>query len=417
MVRNLEGWGPKAIEIYSVDGTKLENVEIEGVRAHDAQAAILIRLGARLRPHYFQKGEPIAPGCLRGVRIKDVEVELSDKSYREILLEHGIDNAGVADCRRYPPRDSFISGLPEHRIEDVRIENVSIRHPGGGRETDVFRSVPERPDAYPASYIFGQLPAYGLYCRHADGIQLRNVTIQTEHPDPRPMLVCDDVKNLLVDRVNATAASPRFPVIWLIGVDDAVIENCTAPQGSDVFVAATGAPPALDRIRLQANDTRLAATPLRRLAPGELVASGLPPFRETSPGLVVIEADQLWLVEPMAVQTGAERPSTGISPWRLPAAANRERLWPFRDFDPGRVSPLGPHVRPLGRVGQFLRLDRRRATVAHRSRQARGMALDRRPQPYRGQVRRPGQNRGSLEAGPHTIQIQNRESGTRSPKS
>ncbi len=66
VVRNLEGWGPKAIEIYSVDGTKLENVEIEGVRAHDAQAAILIRLGARLRPYYFQKGEPVAPGCLRG---------------------------------------------------------------------------------------------------------------------------------------------------------------------------------------------------------------------------------------------------------------------------------------------------------------------------------------------------------------
>ena len=145
------------------------------------------------------------------MRIKDVQVELSDKSYREILLEHGIDNAGVADCRRYPPRAGFISGLPEHRIEDVRIENVSIRHPGGGRETDVFRSVPERPDAYPSSSIFGQLPAYGLYCRHADGIQLRNVTIRTENADPRPMLVCDDVKNLLVDRMNATAASPVSP--------------------------------------------------------------------------------------------------------------------------------------------------------------------------------------------------------------
>lgn len=417
VVRNLEGWGPKAIEIYSVDGTELENVEIEGVRAHDAQAAILIRLGARLRPHYFQQGEPIAPGSLRGVRIKDVQVELSDKSYREILLEHGIDNAGVADCRRYPPRAGFISGLPEHRIEDVRIENVSIRHPGGGRETDVFRSVPERPDAYPSSSIFGQLPAYGLYCRHADGIQLRNVTIRTENADPRPMLVCDDVKNLLVDRMNATAASPRFPVIWLIGVDDAVIENCTAPQGAEVFVAATGTAPALDRIRLQANDTRHAATPLRRLAPGELIASGLPLFRETSPGLVVMEADQLWLVEPMAVQTDAERPSDRHIAVATPGS--REQGGAYGRFE---ISTPGEYVlwaRTFGPSAEsdsfYVSIDGGPPSLSD---------LDQLGAWHWTAVRNriEGKSAGRartvvpLEAGRHTIQIRNRESGTRIAK-
>lgn len=416
VVRNLEGWGPKALELYSVDGTQMENIDIEGVRAHDAQAAILIRLGARLRPHYFGAGEEVVPGYLRGVRIKNVEVELSDKSYREILLEHGIENAGAADCCRYRPRESFISGLPGHRIEDVRIEDVSIRYPGGGAETDVFRTVPERPEAYPAAGMFGPLPAYGLYCRHADVIQLRNVTIRCESPDPRPLLVCDDVKNLLVDRIEATSASTRFPVIWLSDVHDAEVQNCTAPPGTDVFVAATGTGPALDGIRLTANDTRQAATPLRRLAPGELVASGLPKFAETSPGLVAVEAEAMWLVEPMSVEGDADRPSDRYI--IVPAPGNRDRGDAYGRFD---VSTPGEYVvwaRAFGDSGEsdsfYASIDRAPSSLTDLKKLGAWhwtVVRDR----IAGEPAKQA-TVFQLQAGEHTLQIRNRESGTKIDK-
>jgi alpha-tubulin suppressor-like RCC1 family protein len=209
VVRNLEGWGAKALEIYSVDGTEMENIDIEGVRMHDALAAVLIRLGARLRPGYFGPDEDRVPGFLRQVRIKDVHVELSDKSYREILLEHGVENAGVADCHRYEPRESFISGLPEHPVEAVLLEDVAISSPGGVHTVRAAGTVPERPEAYPASYMFGRLPAWGLYMRHANGITLRNLTLEPQEPDARPPLVDENVRNLRTEGILVREASER----------------------------------------------------------------------------------------------------------------------------------------------------------------------------------------------------------------
>ncbi len=417
VVRNLEGWGPKALELYSVDGTQMENIDIEGVRAHDAAAAILIRLGARLRPYYFREGEAVVPGYLRGVQIKDVQVELSDKSYREILLEHGIENAGAADCRRYPPRESFISGLPGHRVEEVRIEDVSIRYPGGGQETDVLRTVPERPDAYPAAGMFSQLPAYGLYCRHAQGIQLKNVTIRSEAPDPRPMLVCEDVKGLLVDRVSATSASPRFPLIWLVDTSDVMVRNCTAPPGTGVFVAATGTEPELTSVRQAANDIPEAATPLRRFAPGELVISGLPKFDEAPPGVVVVEAEAMWLAEPMAVETDADQPAKRHI--AVPPPGNRDRGSAYGCFE---VSTPGEHVvwvRAMGTSGDsdsfYASIDREPLSLTD---------LEKIGTWHWTIVRNrvDGESAGrtatvfALNAGSHTLQIRNRESGTKIDK-
>ena len=202
VVRQLEGWGAKALEIYSVDGTEMENIDIQGVHVQDALAAILIRLGARLRPSYFRSGEERVPGFLRQVRIKDVLVELSDKSYREILLEHGVENAGVADGHRYEPRESFISGLPEHLIEQVLVEDVTIRIPGTVPHTQVGRAVPERPDAYPAVYMFGRLPAWGLYIRHANGATLRDLRLELQSPDARPPLAHENVHDLRQEEIS-----------------------------------------------------------------------------------------------------------------------------------------------------------------------------------------------------------------------
>lgn len=196
VVRDLEAWGAKAIEIYSVDGTDLEGVSIENVRAHDALAAILIRLGARLRPSYFQAGEERVPGRLCKVDIRNVEVDLSDKSYREILFELGIENAGTADCHRYAARESFISGLPGHLVEGVTIADTVIRWPGGGSAVSALATVAERPDSYPAAGMFGTLPAWGFYVRHARGIVFRNVQLELLAPDARPPLVEEDAAGL-----------------------------------------------------------------------------------------------------------------------------------------------------------------------------------------------------------------------------
>ena len=95
-----------------------------------------------------------------------------------------------------------IVGLPNLRIENVVLENIEMVYPGRGdslyakvgltdRELD---AIPEMEKSYPEFSQFKELPAWGLYVRHADGIQLKNVSFKAQNEDYRPAVVLDDVK-------------------------------------------------------------------------------------------------------------------------------------------------------------------------------------------------------------------------------
>lgn len=60
-----------------------------------------------------------------------------------------------------------------------------------------YNAVPEQIDAYPEFHMFGELPAWGLFVRHVDGLTLDNVVMSVRDPDYRPSIVAsDDVHNL-----------------------------------------------------------------------------------------------------------------------------------------------------------------------------------------------------------------------------
>ncbi len=63
------------------------------------------------------------------------------------------------------------------------------------------KDVPEQVDKYPEFSMFGELPAYGLYLRHVDGIILRNVRFTLAAPDFRPAIVMEDVVRPVFDGV------------------------------------------------------------------------------------------------------------------------------------------------------------------------------------------------------------------------
>ena len=62
-----------------------------------------------------------------------------------------------------------------------------------GRRLD---QVPENEAAYPEFSMFGELPAWGLYVRHASGIRLLHCAFRHPQAGFRPSLVFDDVKGL-----------------------------------------------------------------------------------------------------------------------------------------------------------------------------------------------------------------------------
>ena len=54
--------------------------------------------------------------------------------------------------------------------------------------------------------MFGPLPAYGLYCRHVEGLTLRDIQLNTRKPDMRHAVVLDDVKQVQIERLQADRA-------------------------------------------------------------------------------------------------------------------------------------------------------------------------------------------------------------------
>ncbi len=181
-----------AVALEIVDGGTLEDVVIDGVDARNTGNALFIRLGARA------KNRP--PGTLRNVTIRNLRAQIPlgapDAAY---------PMAGPLPAEAHNLFPSSIAGLPGHPVQNVTLENIAITFGGGGatwranRPLDALASVPEQAATYPEFSMFGELPAWGLYVRHVDGLKLRNVRLALQTPDYRPALVSDDVRSLAIN--------------------------------------------------------------------------------------------------------------------------------------------------------------------------------------------------------------------------
>ncbi len=116
------------------------------------------------------------------------------------------------------PFPSSITGIPGHDVENVVLENIHITYPGRGNKGYAYlpvyrlRSVPEVESGYPEFSMFGELPAWAFYVRHADGLTMKNITVKAEEKDYRPAFVFDDVRNLDLDRITISKANNNPPV-------------------------------------------------------------------------------------------------------------------------------------------------------------------------------------------------------------
>jgi len=197
--RNLTCYGAKALELYSVDGSEVQDIRIEKVRAHDALVALNIRLGARLRKEYWAQGVEPKVGFLRNISVCDVTGNVASRAWRDLLLENEIPDAEWATSRPEQAYDSCISGLPEHVVENVTVEKMTIRIPGGTGIVPDAATLPERPEAYPHAGNFGLLPAHGIFVRHARDVAIRKVKVKTEAPDVRPPFASYDAPGFSVE--------------------------------------------------------------------------------------------------------------------------------------------------------------------------------------------------------------------------
>jgi polygalacturonase len=219
------------IAIEMVDGSTLDGLVVSNVTMRDVRTPIFIRLGNRGRGMKV----PV-PGILRNVSISNV-------------VATGAELA------------NSITGLPGHPVENVTLANINITMRGGGREVRGL-DLPENPEKYPESTMFGELPAYGLYVRHAAGLALKDVQVRWDQEDVRPAMIFDEVRDLDLDGFRSGKAAGEQPVVWFNQVTEALVRGCRAPAGAQRFLRVSGA--GTGNVRLWGNDLTGAAQPLDR---------------------------------------------------------------------------------------------------------------------------------------------------------
>lgn len=178
-----------AITFAAVDGGEIENIVVDGVRSINTGNVIFLRIGDR-----WSKGKK---PYMKDITISNVYAE----------VPFGKPDAGynyegpVEDLPRNISPASIV-GLPEYKIQNVKLKNIEIVYPGAGNPLYAKRgltpaeldSIPEMRTAYPEFSQFKELPAWGIYVRHAEGISFENVTFTALKKDYRPSIVIDDVK-------------------------------------------------------------------------------------------------------------------------------------------------------------------------------------------------------------------------------
>lgn len=211
------------IKLLTVDGAHLRNITISDITMVEVKTPILLRLGSRL--NVFRKGKDTKQetGTFENVTIRNVKAQAS------------------ANAQLKPPSGILITGVPGHYISNVTLENIQINLAGGGNATNARQVVPEAIDKYPEVKTFGPLvPAYGVWARHVKGLKLINVTFTLDSNDLRPAFVCEDGKDIEIDRWKIPATNGAQAIIRLENVEKATIRNNDVQGTAEAFVRIEG---------------------------------------------------------------------------------------------------------------------------------------------------------------------------------
>jgi hypothetical protein len=244
--RNKWGQGPIAgVAIEAVDGGNIDGLVISNITMDEAKTAIFIRLGNRGRAQSVP-----TPGTVKNVSISNLTATRTSLA-----------------CS--------ITGIPEHYITDVLLSNVRISAAGSRSTEHVNREIAEQIHQYPRSDMFGELPAYGLFCRHVKNLMLDSLHFSLEDADQRPAIVAVDADGFDLVSFRAAPPSAEQALIQLNNVRQALINGARTFPGTGKFLRLQGQ--RTQNIHLVANDLSGIALPFdvdEDVPPGALLEHG-----------------------------------------------------------------------------------------------------------------------------------------------
>jgi polygalacturonase len=221
----------RGLALEAVDGATIEGVTITNIAMRNiCNAAIFLRIGNRARG---PAGTPV--GTIRNVSISHVIATDVDARYPIIiagLAGHPIENVSLSDIRVVSRGGLSLDDAAKQPASLVN--RFFLRAAGLADPRDPFLP-PEQEKAYPEPSMFGLLPAYGIYVRHAANLQFRDLNLGFMKDDTRPAIVLDDVAGVEFDHLKAARAGDaplfvlrrvtHFEVGHVAGLSDQRIES------------------------------------------------------------------------------------------------------------------------------------------------------------------------------------------------
>lgn len=176
-----------AVALEAVDGGFIKNIVIDSLKSINTGNLIFLRTGERWVAGKMGHLENVSISNVTG----DIPATKPDTGY-------GYEGPEEDQPRNISPA-IIIAGIPGSLITNVRFNNIQFTHAGGGNARyaevplDKLNTIPELPDKYPEFSMFRELPAWGIFARHATGLHFSNITMKCERKDFRMPIVLDDV--------------------------------------------------------------------------------------------------------------------------------------------------------------------------------------------------------------------------------
>ena len=171
-----------ALEI--ADGGIMENITVTNITMRNVGTPFFIVLCNRGRGPKFTEN-----GIVRNIYINNFVAtgpfEPWEACIHDYYNQYTLQNPEPITCS--------ITGHKNQKVENVVLSNVYVEVYGG--ETDDMKDyvVPDKEKNYPENSMYGKLPAYGLYCRHCDGLTMQNIKFKTLNEDNREAIILEDV--------------------------------------------------------------------------------------------------------------------------------------------------------------------------------------------------------------------------------
>eukprot|EP00041_Stephanoeca_diplocostata_P034694 m.1196427 g.1196427 ORF g.1196427 m.1196427 type:complete len:345 (+) comp24563_c0_seq70:827-1861(+) len=197
--------GKAGIGVVSMDGANIFNVIYRNISIRECYTPLFFFIGARLR-----RPDTAHPGSISGVYLDTISVDHS--TYK------GKGNV-TATIDGEPAVTNIEEGVHQPTPEiynigpNITVRNLSVVTTGGGAAEDVHTDPPHNSSYYQPRML-GVRPAYAMFLRRVIGLTIANTSLTYSTTDYRPAFVLDNVHNVTLDGVCATAGrNTRYDII------------------------------------------------------------------------------------------------------------------------------------------------------------------------------------------------------------